>query len=231
MTDYGSPQNADLIREGVASALLDLHVATPGIVQSYDDATQTCSVQPAVKRPLPVEDGTLILDAPEVVQNVPVLVFGSPKLSAQVELAKGDTVLLVYLDFSPAAWRGSGVQSDPHDTRQSGPAYPVAIPWHRPAGKAGPDAQNTIGASDSASARFVFTASTIAAGTGSDFVAMAQKVDAALANIQTTLASFGTTQAAASTGPLAALASGFTGLATAMGTPAAPTASTNLKAD
>ncbi len=220
-TDYGSPEIADLIAEAIASAMAGTHSALPGIVQSYDDATQTCSVAPAVRRPVPLEDGTFVTETMPIVQNVPVMVLGSPAFSVQFQLAKGDSVLLVYLDYSPAAWRRSGVVSDPHDTRQHGPAYPVAIPWMRPSGAAGPDDQNTAGASSGV--RLKFTPTTVETGNGSDFVAMAAKVDARLTALET--------WAGVVTFPVVSLGSP-TGPAVPTLVPGGgPTASVNLKAD
>lgn len=222
MSDFARPEIWDIVAEAIQSALLNHHVASPGIVQSYDDSTQTCSVQPAIKRPVPTEDGAVVTETLPVVQNVPVLVFGSPKLSAQVELAAGDSVLLVYLDFSPAAWRGNGAVSEPIDVRQHGPAYPVAIPWYRPKGKGTSDSASSIGATG-ATARFVFTESDISAGAGAQLVAIAQKVDAMASALQDILSGFASTQADASTGPLAPLAAGFTALQTALGLWPGPT--------
>ncbi len=182
-TDYGNPEFADIVTEALASALAGTYGALPGIVQSYDDATQTCTVAPAVKRPVPLEDGTFQTEALPIVQNVPVMVLGSPAFSIQFQLAKGDSVLLVYLDYSPAAWRRSGVVSDPHDTRQHGPAYPVAIPWMRPSGASGPDAQNTAG--KSSGVRITFKPTTVEVGGGGDFVALKSAVDAIQQSLDT----------------------------------------------
>jgi hypothetical protein len=178
MSDFTRPEIYDIVYEAIQSALLNMHVAQVGIVQSYDDATQTCSVQPAIKRPVPVEDGSVQTEALPIVQNVPVVVFGSPKLSVQVELAKGDTVLLVYLDYSPAAWRRNGSVSEPIDVSQHSSSYPVAIPWHRPKGKGASDAASSIGASGGP--RLKFSSSAIEAGDAALYVAISDKVDAAL---------------------------------------------------
>lgn len=189
MTDYGSPAQADLIREAIESAILNMHVCLPGIVQSYDDATKTCSVAPAIRKPVPVEDGTTVTEDLPVIQNVPVLVLGSPAITVEVELTKGDSVLLVFCDFSPAAWRGNGNVSDPPDLRKHGPAYPVAIPWMRPRGGPSSDEKSTIG--KAGGVRVHFKASTVEVGGGGDFVALKSAVDAIQQNLDTT-ASFGT---------------------------------------
>lgn len=235
MTDFGTPEQADLIKEAIASALLDMHVFQPGIVQSYDDATKTCSVAPAIRRPIPVEDGTFVTEDLPVIQNVPVMVLGSPALTVEVELVKGDTVILLFADYSLAAWRGSGQVSDPPDLRKHGPAYPVAIPWHRPKGKASADEKSTIG--KAGGVRVHFKASTVEVGSGSDYVAMAAKTDARL----TALESFASQQAmfdSTHTHPVAGITPGpgaVTSAPAAAPPPTPPsgssTASTTLKAD
>jgi hypothetical protein len=188
MTDFGTPEQADLIKEAIASALLDVHVCMPGIVQSYDDATRTCSVAPAVRRPVPVEDGTFVTEDLPVIQNVPVLVLGSPAISIEVELVKGDTVLLLFADYSFAGWRGNGQVSDPPDLRKHGPGYPIAIPWMRPSGGASADEKSTIG--KAGGVRLHFKSGTIEVGNGTDFVAMAQKVDAAFSALANAFSSW-----------------------------------------
>ena len=228
MSDFARPEIYDIVADAIQSALLNLHVGSVGIVQTYDDATQTCSVQPAVKRPVPVDDGSVQTETLPVVQNVPVIVFGSPKASFQVELAKGDTVLLVYLDFSPAGWRGSGAVSDPLDVRQHGPAYPVAIPWYRPAGRGGADAASSLGAAGGA--RLKFLASTIEAGDAAQLVAIGQKVDTALAALQTILLTLATGLGGNPAIETAAAAAG-TALTSALGSwPGPTTGGTVLKA-
>lgn len=178
MTDYGTPENADLIREAFESATLSMFVASPGIVQSYDDTKKTCSVALASRRPVPMADGTITTEEVPVIQNVPVLVFGTPAVSIEVDLVRGDTVLLVFCDYSFAAWRSTGGVGDPLDARKHGPSYPVAIPWHRPKGKASTDEKATMG--KAGGVRLHFQTGTIEVGDGSDFVAMAAKTNARL---------------------------------------------------
>ena len=218
MTDYGSPDNQDLIAQAIESALLNGHHALPGIVQSYDDETKTCSVQPAVTRPLPVEDGTTVYEQLPIIQNVPVAVLGCPAISIEFELVKGDTVWLVFADYSFAAWRGNGQVSDPPDLRKSGPGYPIAIPWFRPNGKASTDEKSTIG--KAGGVRLHFKSGTIEVGNGSDFVAMAQKTDARLTALEN--------WANSTTFPTGV---GPTGTTLTPLTPGSSTASANLKAD
>jgi hypothetical protein len=178
VTDYGSPENADLIREAIASAMLPVFVACPGIVQSYDDDKKTCSVAPATRRPVPMADGTMTTEEVPVIQNVPVLVLGTPAVSVEVDLVRGDSVFLVFCDYSFAGWRSTGAVADPRDARKHGPSYPVAIPWHRPKGRASTDEKATMG--KAGGVRIHFKDETIEIGEGGDFVARASVTNARL---------------------------------------------------
>lgn len=176
-----TPEFQDLIASAIESALLNVHVALPGIVQAYDAATQTCTVQPAVRRALQDEDGAVVFEDFAAIQNVPVVFPGGAGFSTHWPLAAGDTVDLVWQDFSIARWRARGVVSDPGDVRHHGPGYPVAIPWYRPDGGPGPDVDASLGTPGGL--RLHFTPSALRAGTGADFVALAAKVDEGFAQI------------------------------------------------
>jgi len=188
----GSPRADEVTAAAVESALHNVHVAGIGIVKAYDPTTQTCSVQPAIRRPLEDEDGDLTQETPSIVVNVMVAHWGGAALSSHVNLAAGDAVLLVYLDFSPALWRQRGQVSDASDAHKNGPSYPVAIPMFRPLGAAGPDVDESIGKPDGL--RVHFTASFVRVGATSDsedFVALKSAVDAIQQNLDAS-ASFGT---------------------------------------
>jgi len=224
-----NPEIENLIAAAIETAFDHVHISLPGIVQSYDASKQTATVKPAVRRPIQTEDDDIVYEEYEPITNVPVVFPGAASLSFHFALAKGDSVELVWQDFSIANWRRTGNVSDSGDTRKHGPSYPVAFPWMRPSGGPGPDQDNSIGIPGGL--RVKFTSNAVQVGTGSGAVAMAPKVDSGFSALQSALASFASAQATASTGPLAALASGFTALGTAMGVPTQPTASTNLKAD
>ena len=52
-----TPTEADMISAAIESALIDVHVALPGQVQSYNSITQTATIELQVKRVLPKEIG------------------------------------------------------------------------------------------------------------------------------------------------------------------------------
>ena len=227
MTDYGSPEQADLIREAIESAMLSVFVATPGIVQSYDDDKKTCTVAPATRRVVLMPDGTTTSEDVPVIQNVPVLVFGTPAISIEVDLVRGDTVLLVFCDYSFAAWRSTGAVSDPLDTRKHGPSYPVAIPWHRPRGRASEDEKATIG--KAGGVRIHTKTDTIEIGEGGDFVALQSPTNARLDALEQAMATHTHAVAGTLTPPTAVAGSAapMTGFVPGAG----DVSSVNLKAD
>ena len=105
-------------------------VALPGIVLSYDAATQTASIQPAVNRWVPDEsspDEDLSEPLPAL-QSVPVMWPKGRNFSVTGTLAAGDPVLLVCIDRDMSGWRTSGAQSDPQDARLHDWSSAVAIP-------------------------------------------------------------------------------------------------------
>jgi hypothetical protein len=214
-----TPELAELMRAAAENALTHVHVSVPGVVKSYDAATRTCTVQPLITKPLATESGAIVYERFEAVQNVPVLFRGSAAFSEHFTLAAGDTVELLFQDFSIAQWRARGEVSDPADIRQHGPSYPVAIPWYRPAGAPGElDPAESMG--KPGGLRLHFGTSAIGAGDQSDFVAMAAKTEARLTAIENFLNTLVLPVSGASAGP--------------PGTPLTPgdaVASTNLKAD
>ena len=89
--------------------LSTLHVAMPGIIQSYDSATRTASVQPALRRQTPFGD---ILTAP-LLQQVPVF-LPSPDFA----VVPGAHCLLIFADFCIDGWYESAQPVLPPSPRQ-----------------------------------------------------------------------------------------------------------------
>jgi hypothetical protein len=215
-----------LIAAAIDSALANVRVALPGVVKSYDAATRTVTVQPAVRRPVEDTTGTVQYEEFPPIQNVPIVFPGAASLTVYFALAAGDIVELVWQDYSPAQWRASGQVSDAPDIHPHGPSYPVAIPWYRPGAGPGSEPDESIG--KPGGLRLHFGASAIGAGGQSDFVAMAAKVDSFLSTLQSAIA--GVVPAPPS-GPDAG-EPGLIALQAALASwPGGSVASSNLKAD
>lgn len=119
-----------VLRTVIQKALRNLAVATPGVVQSYNAGTHTCSVKPAVHKLVPSENNEE-LDVTEeypVLQGVPVCWPAGRGLRINATLAAGDPVLLLALDRDFARWRRTGKVGTPEDARLHDYAFAVAIP-------------------------------------------------------------------------------------------------------
>jgi hypothetical protein len=181
-----TPEIEELIRTAIDSRLLDVNVAVPGIVVSYDAATQTGTVQVAVKRALDTDNGEVVHETVAPIQNVPVGFAGGGTFSQHFALAAGDTVLLVFSQWAFARWRATGQISEAGDLRQHAPSYPVALPWYRPKGKPGPDSDEaSMGQPDGL--RLKFRESEIGVGDMSGPVAMAVATQARLDSLASAL--------------------------------------------
>ncbi len=105
-----NPSLAELIRIAVDRILMDVHTSMPGIIQEYDAATQSATVQPCLKRKYASETEARALP---VLQNVPV---SFPSFSGgwlKFPLKKGDRVLLIFAERSLDTWFERGGIVDP----------------------------------------------------------------------------------------------------------------------
>lgn len=122
---------AETMREILESFSGDLHVAIPGVVESYNVATLTADIRPGLKRYVPsrddeAEDRTEPLP---VLPDVPVIWPFGGGLFVHGGLDRGDSVLLVICSTDPGAWRASdGSQVDPSHPLRHGLGGAVAIP-------------------------------------------------------------------------------------------------------
>ncbi len=122
-----SPTWAEVISSAIESAAAGLHVSIPGEVESYDAATQTASIKPSLKRPLPTLDRVEFLDLP-VLPRVPIVFPRAGPFFVSFPIVKGDRVLLVFADRSLDQWVDAGREGDPLDGRTHDLSDAVAIP-------------------------------------------------------------------------------------------------------
>jgi len=107
------------------AAVTDVWTALPGVVASYDAASQRVQVQPApadVDGPLPLLAG------------VPVVFPGAGAAGITWPIAKGDTGLLVFCSRSIERWLASGDAGDPQSERHHHVGDAVFIPGLRSSG-------------------------------------------------------------------------------------------------
>lgn len=118
-----------------------VHVALPGKIVSYDEATQTAAVQPIVRARYRTPDGESTQYKLPQLPKVPVAFPQGGNCSITWPLVVGDDVLLVVAERSLAEWKaGGGLPGDisPRDPRRfdlsdavaiaglSSPAHPLA---------------------------------------------------------------------------------------------------------
>lgn len=112
-----TPSDAEVIADAIDSALIDVHVALPGCVQSYDSATQTATILLQVKRVLPTDDPTVPFateDLP-VLENVPVEFPRTKTFALTFPIVAGDYGLVVFSEMSLDQWRSKGTNTSPGD--------------------------------------------------------------------------------------------------------------------
>ncbi len=102
-----------LVQQGVNNRLKDVHTCLPGFIDSFDPATQTCSVAPAIKRVF--TDGEAI-DLP-VLTGVPVCFPNAGGFSITFPIAQGDECLIFFSERSIDNWFKFGEKRIPNDRR------------------------------------------------------------------------------------------------------------------
>src|SRR4029077_2768517 len=122
-----TPELWDVILAAIESRLGDVFVARPGIIRSYDAASQTATVQPAIREAYVDETDTRQTEAQPPIQKVPVVFPGSGTSGITWPVNKGDTCLLVHCDVSIDTWLATGGVVDPQDDRRHDHSDVVAI--------------------------------------------------------------------------------------------------------
>lgn len=148
MPNTQQPNHSQLLSETVAFVKGSMFVAMPAAVVSYDEATQTCSVQPAInaKRRVP---GSEVLQAVQfpVVPNVPVQWPRGTGWSFHATLVPGDRVMLLASDRSLDEWKqGAPAPHSAPDIRRFDVTDCVAIPGVYPPTDPIPETNRATGA-------------------------------------------------------------------------------------
>ncbi len=185
------PSLTEVIEAAIATALDRVHVAIPGVIVSYNAATQTAAVAPSVSLPIRTLEGAPSYMALPTIPDVPVQWPSGGGYFVAFGLVPGDPVVLVFSDVPAGEYLATGNTSDPTDTRRHSMGYPVAIPGGmRPDPKAlqsAPVAGVVIG-KDGADAQIVIDATDVRIGRGAtEPLALGDKVDANIAAIVTAL--------------------------------------------
>lgn len=190
----------EVIRMHMEDSLQELGVSMPGIVVSYDRASQTAHIKPGITRRLTSytdRDDFFFEDLPDM-YNVPVIwpagtQVGPGSSYFHPGLEPGAGVLVICSDADFNVWRRSGKKSDPSDARTHHFAHSFALPGLNPKTDRLPNS-NVV----------------VAAGGVLSAVAVAPTVKAVLDALVDAL------NAPAAGGPRAATVADFTAVATAL---------------
>lgn len=138
-----TPTQDEILREAIRTALMDLHTAMPGTVQSYDGLLNLATVQPSFKRKY-VKDEEVV-DLP-IINNVPVAFPRAGDSAITFPLKQGDSVLLVFAERSLDKWLTEGGEVSPDDPRTHDLADAIAIPgvYPKTSSLVGIDTENLV---------------------------------------------------------------------------------------
>lgn len=114
----------DVLKNVVRSDRLELNTCLPAKVESYDASTQTCVVQPSLKRTSMKGE---IVSRPKI-HNVPVIFPRTASYGISFPIAAGDSVLLVFSQRSLDDWIDKGTEDAVNDARLHDITDAIAIP-------------------------------------------------------------------------------------------------------
>ena len=178
-TDYDTPDLAEVIEDALESRLLDVHVALPGKVVSYDVATQTAQIELGVHRVLETDAGAPVAEKLPILESVPVAFPRTAGSFLSFPVAAGDPGLVVFAEQSIDQWRSKGDPTAPGDRRRHSLTGGVFLPGLPPSalalGDPGLDSSTALGDAGGAQIRIasaIVHATSAGAATAANFVAL-----------------------------------------------------------
>jgi len=193
-----SPSPRQAFDRVLANVRSTLHTAFPAQVLAYDAAAQTVDLRPAIEREVPTDDPRApwdLLPLPDL-YGVQLMWPRGGKFAWTFPLEPGDWVLVLCAEQSTMLWRQRGeAPSPPGILDAHGLNGCVALPGWFPDKEKLTDVSATdlvIGTEDGETTIRIKPDGTVVLGgeAGAGFVALAEKVDAELRRIQTSMASF-----------------------------------------
>lgn len=112
---------------------MDVHTQMRGNIVSYDEATKTCEVKIAAKRPVPDGAGGYAMQEIPNIPNVPVAWPSAGGFILHFPLAVGDSVFLTFDEVDVQRWEGNGAVCEPGWLERHGLSSPLAHPYSRTA--------------------------------------------------------------------------------------------------
>ncbi|AST68946.1 translation initiation factor IF-2 [Kosakonia cowanii] len=110
------------------ATLSALRVATPGIIQSFDPESCTCTVQPAIMGKSDDGQGNVRSQPLPLLVDVPVIFPRGGGCTLTFPVKAGDECLLIFADRCIDFWWQSGGVQEPVDTRMHDLSDAFAIP-------------------------------------------------------------------------------------------------------
>lgn len=104
-----------------------LRVAIPGIIQSFDDTTQTCTIQPSIREKVTNSDySTSWMDLP-LLLDVPIVIPRAGNFALTLPIKQGDECLVIFSDICIDGWFSLGGIQNQLEKRRHDPSDGFAI--------------------------------------------------------------------------------------------------------
>jgi phage baseplate assembly protein V len=123
-----SGELAETLAAATAALSNDLRVALPGIIQSFDAETVTCTIAPAIKGGQTASDGKVSSVSYPLLVDVPVVFPRGGGCTLTFPIKAGDECLVVFADRAIDFWWQNGGTQEPVNARQHSLADAFVIP-------------------------------------------------------------------------------------------------------
>ena len=133
----------DLLKASETKTAASINCCMPGIIQTYDPATQTASVMATLRKRVRTPSGIINAELP-LMTDVPVLQLGGGSHYLTMPVQPGDECLILFADNCIDAWYQSGGVQNQVIPRMHSLSDGFAIVGFRSAGRAIESVNNSI---------------------------------------------------------------------------------------
>lgn len=192
MGNERAPELAEVIRNALEARIAHINVSLPARIESYDATTQKANVKPLVMMFYRDEEDERQVEPMPVITAVPVAFPSGGGYCLTFPLKQGDIGTIVWSQLSLDAWlAGHGQEVDPEVDHLHGLSDGIFIPGLRPFGAPLPDVPSdhaALGANGGVRIHLRGDQICIGDESGSDAIALAGPVNAALAALKAVIA-------------------------------------------
>jgi len=104
------------VRETIDRALLRVNTCIPGVVDSFDPATQTCTVRPAIQMRVNIDGSTSFMDLPQIINAPLIFPFAiTAGFALTLPVKAGDACVILFSQRSIDNWHDKGGVQPPED--------------------------------------------------------------------------------------------------------------------